>query len=185
LPPPAAIVVDVPDEPVLYVAASDAALAARAQESGTALGRGASLLGFTTNAYDRRIAVEVAGDGDGCARLRSLRVTIAATIEVLIDRRFAEGTCQRQAILAHENEHVAVFREAAAHYAPLIAAALRARLGEIRAATTQQARDTYMRNVDASLRPWLDAIRWRAQDGNDRLDTPQSYARVFRQCPSW
>jgi hypothetical protein len=137
------------------------------------------------NDLRREVRLETAADGAGCVRLRAVRVTIASHTEVLVDRRFAEGSCQQRAILAHENEHVRVFREAAAHYAPRIAAALQETPMPAVGATAEGARETYRRAIQSAIAPWLDAIRGRAQEGNDRLDTPEGYARVFRRCPSW
>ena len=187
--PPRAPAIDVrvTEPPAAYrLAAPSDALSASAERAGTALGRGKRLLGFTLNRYEQQIVVVTEAAGGGCFRLRSASLAIGAYPEVLVDGRFARRTCQQDAILAHENEHVAVFRESVMHYAPMIDAALREALPySIRVATEEGARTAYVRIVRAAVEPWLDAIRQRAQDGNDRLDTPENYVRVFRRCPSW
>jgi cation transport regulator ChaB len=182
-----AVAVQVLEPPATYrLAEPSETLLATAQQIGTALGRGRSLLGFTLNRYEHQILVATEGDGAGCMRLRSASVVVGASPEVLVDGRFARGTCQHEAILEHENEHVAVFREAVGHYAPMIDAALHQQLpSSIRAATEEEARKAYTRTIRDALDPWLDAIRRRAQDGNNRLDTAENYVQVFRRCPFW
>ena len=179
--------VRIDEPPAAYrLAEPSAALAAEAAQSGTALGRGSRLLGFTTNHYAAEIHIATASGAAGCASLRSVVVVIGARPEVLVDGRYAAQPCQQDAILAHENAHVAVFREAAAAYVPAIGAALRRTLpAALEAATEAEARAAYARMVRAALEPWLDAVRQRAQDGNARLDTVETYGRVFRLCPSW
>jgi len=184
---PAAVALNVDERPTVYrLAESGAALAVRARATGTAIGHGDRLLGYTVNRYEPAIALETAIAAPGCAVLRSAIVTVAAATEVLADRRFGPGTCQQAAILDHENQHVAVFREAIAQYAPAMAAALRRALpASLVASTRSDADAAYARQIGEVLAPWLDAARARAADGNRRLDAPESYARTFRRCASW
>ncbi len=185
-PTPSIEVRAVAPEATYRLAESGAGLAVGAAQAGTALGRGNRLLGFTLNRYELEIAVSTEPDGRGCFRLGSATVEIAARSEVLIDGRFAAGSCQHDAIVAHENEHVAVFRAAVADYVPAIDAVLREALpASLAAATAAGASAAYAQQARATVAPWLDAIRRRAQDGNDRLDTAASYVAVFRRCPSW
>ena len=96
-------------------------LSTRARENGTALGRGSRLLGLTVNEYDLQIVVALDRNhlaGGRCATLQNAAITASSELEVLVDGRFEAGTCQQRAIVDHENEHVAVFREALTYYEP-------------------------------------------------------------------
>lgn len=190
--PPAgpSFTVDVRDSPVAYRLAAAETLLAQAKTNGTPLGRGRGVLGLTVNRYDLRIrvAVDSAGaEGGYCAQLRSATITVGAQPEVMVDGRFAPGTCQQTAILDHENEHVAVFRDAIGRAAAAIAAAVRggALPPSLRVATQSEAEEVYARAIRAALDPVMDAARRDAQEANGRLDTPAHYAEVFRRCADW
>jgi hypothetical protein len=165
-------------------------LSARARENGTALGRGSRLLGLTVNQYDVRIDVAVDRSretGGRCATLQNVTITAAPDLEVLVDGRFKSGSCQQRAIIQHENEHVAVFREALAYYEPAMADALRraklpTALPDLADRDPAGSYSTMIRDV---MDPILDAVRDRTQEANNRIDTPSHYAAVFRRCASW
>lgn len=185
-----ALTVTIGAPPVIYRLDETAAtLAARASENGTALGRGRGLLGLTVNRYDVHITVvteNLRADGAACARLHAAQISVVPATEVLVDHRFAAGTCQRQAILDHENQHVAIYRNALAQVVPAAEAAIRQALPPALAATPDQpAEGAYARLIQDALDPVLAAVRARAQDGNSSIDTAESYASVFRRCPSW
>jgi hypothetical protein len=164
-------------------------LSARARENGTALGRGSRLLGLTVNQYDVQIVVAVdRSPGSGsCTTLQKVGITAAPDLEVLVDGRFKAGSCQQRAIIDHENEHVAVFRDAIAYYEPAMVEALRgARLpSALPVAADGDAADDYAAMIRGVIAPVLDQVRRRTQEANNRIDTPSHYAAVFRRCASW
>jgi hypothetical protein len=192
-PPPgmASFTVAVSEAAVVYgLAATAEALAAQARSNGTRLGHGRRVLGLTVNRYDLRIriAVDAHRTADGyCAYLRSAAIVAGAQPEIFVDGRFAAGTCQRAAILDHENEHAAIFRDAIARAAPAIDAAVRGAAvpAAMLVASQDEAEAAYGRAIRAALDPVLDAVRARAQVGNGRLDTPDHYAEIFRRCSDW
>jgi hypothetical protein len=165
-------------------------LSARARENGTALGRGSRLLGLTVNQYDVRVDVTLVRSreaGRSCATLQNATITAAPDLEVLVDGRFKSGSCQQRAIIDHENEHVAVFREAIAYYEPAMVDALHlARIpSSLPISTNRDPADAYAAMIQGVIAPILDAVRQRSQDANSRIDTPSHYATVFRRCASW
>src|SRR5665213_2289998 len=123
-----AFTVDLGRPAAIYMPATADTLLTQAHANAASLGHGRGVLGLTVNRYDFGLRVTVgsvpAATGF-CAWLRAVTVAVAANPEVLYDGRYAPDTCQRGAIIDHENEHVAVFRDAIAEAAPMIEAALR------------------------------------------------------------
>jgi hypothetical protein len=180
------------DLPVNYRFDLDsAALAKVADQNGMPGLKGEIPYGLTIGRYDLEVTVNTDSmrDGSGyCAQLRAAHVAIGLKqLDVIVDRRFASGSCQRQAVLDHEAEHVEVFREAVRYYLP----ALERALGKtslplnLHVADRSAARAAYLGPITDSLKPIFDAINGRARDGNTRLDMPESYAAVFRRCNHW
>lgn len=184
--------VAVKDPPVHYRLDLDsAALAKIAGENGMAGLKGEIPFGLTIGRYDLEVTVETDSMRDGaayCARLRSARVEIGLKqLDVLVDRRFAAGSCQRQVVLDHESEHVEVFREAVRYYLPTIERTLaETRLPlNARVDNREAARAAFLVPITNALKPVFAAINERARDGNTELDTPASYAAVFKRCSDW
>ena len=147
--------------------------------------------GLTIGRYDLEVTVNTDSmrDGSGyCAQLRAAHVEVGLKqLDVIVDRRFAAGSCQRQAVLDHEAQHVEVFREAVRYYLPALERAL-ARTAlplNLHVADRNGARAAYLAPITDSLKPVFDAINGRARDGNTRLDMPESYAVVFKRCSQW
>jgi hypothetical protein len=187
-----ALSVAMKDLPVNYRFDLDsAALAKVANQNGMPGLKGEIPYGLTIGRYDLEVTVNTDSmrDGSGyCAQLRAAHVEIGLKqLDVVVDRRFAAGSCQRQAVLDHEAEHVEVFREAVRYYLPALERAL-AKTSlplNLHVADRNVARATYLGPITDSLKPVFDAINGRARDGNTRLDMPESYAVVFKRCSQW
>ena len=180
------------DPPVDYRPAVDtAALTRIADENGMPGLKSEIPYGLTIGRYDLEVTIETDAvrDGSGyCVELRAAHIEIGLRqLDVLIDRRFAQGSCERQAVLDHENQHVEVFREAPRFYLATIERTLAS--GSFRlivhAEDREAARAAFLSPITASVKPVFDAINGRARDGNARLDTPENYAAVFRRCSQW
>ena len=185
-----AFTVDVSRPAATYRPATAETLLAQAHANAASLGLGRGVLGLTVNRYDfgLRVTVDSVPAATGfCGWLRAVTVAVAANPEVLYDGRYAPDTCQRGAIIGHENEHVAAFRDAIAEAAPRIDAALHgaALPQSVVAPTSAAAEEAYARAIRAALEPVLDAVRARAQAANAQIDTPAHYAEVFRRCNAW
>jgi hypothetical protein len=168
-----------------------AALAKLANQNGMPGLKGEIPYGLTIGRYDLEVTVNTDSmrDGSGyCAQLRAAHVEIGLKqIDVVVDRRFASGSCQREAVLDHEAQHVEVFREAVRYYLPALERALAgtALPLNLHVADRNAARAAYLVPITDSLKPVFDAINGRARDGNTRLDMPESYAAVFKRCSHW
>jgi hypothetical protein len=145
--------------------------------------------GLTIGRYDLEVTVNTDSMRDGssfCAQLRAAHVEIGLKqLDVIVDRRFAAGSCERQAVLDHEEQHVEIFREAVRYYLSALERALQLTLLPLNIADRDAARAAYLGPITDSLKPIFAAINSRARDGNARLDMPESYAAVFKRCRHW
>lgn len=113
-----------------------------------------------------------------------------AQVNVYVAREYPEGSCQYNAVYQHEMEHVAVARRNLEIFAPRIRAALES--GSVPTAQTPiivaSAADA-TRDVQAiseeNLRPVFRSMVRALRAAQAVVDSPQSYARVFRKCPKW
>lgn len=187
-----ALSVAMKDPPVNYRFDLDsAALAKIANENGMPGLKGEIPFGLTIGRYDLEVTVNTDSmrDGSGyCAQVRAAHVEIGLKqLDVIVDRRFAPGSCERQAVLDHEAQHVEVFREAVNYYLPALERAL-AQTSlplNVHVANRNEARAAYLGPITDSLKPIFAAINGRARDGNMQLDTPERYAAVFKRCSHW
>ncbi|HLI23120.1 MAG TPA: hypothetical protein VKV32_18495 [Stellaceae bacterium] len=180
------------DPPVNYRYDLDSASPAKiAGENGMAGLKSEIPYGLTIGRYDLEVTIDTGSyrDGSGyCAQLRAAHVEIGLKqLDVIVDRRFAEGSCQRSVVLAHESQHVDVFREAARYYLPTIERTLAETPLPLNAHVRDReaARAAFLVPITDALKPVFDAINGRARDGNTRLDSAESYAAVLRQCSHW
>jgi hypothetical protein len=168
-----------------------AALAKIANENGMPGLKGEIPFGLTIGRYDLEVTVDTDSRRDGsgyCAQVRAAHVEIGLKqLDVIVDRRFVPGSCERQAVLDHEGEHVEVFREAVRYYLPAVERALAQTSLPLNThvADRNAARAAYLAPITDSLRPVFVAINSRAREGNRRLDMPESYAAVFKRCSHW
>lgn len=149
--------------------------------------------GLTVNQYDApKIDVDtetVAVPGGSCSYLRGVHVVIGLKrLEILIDRAYPVGTCEHDAILAHEEQHVAVAREAMSRYQAAIGAALGAAslpVAQFSAGGGGDPQAAFLGPLRRAIDPVAAAIQRRINDGNARLDTATSYSETFRRCANW
>jgi hypothetical protein len=180
------------DPPVNYrTDLNTASMSKIADENGNAGLKGEIPFGLTIGRYDLEVTVDTDSirSGNGyCAQLRAAHVEIGLKqLDVIVDRRFPAHSCERDAIIDHESQHVDVFREAVRYYLPTIERTLAAASlpPTVHVAERGAARDAYLGPITDALKPIFEAINGRARDGNTRLDSPESYAAVFRRCDHW
>jgi hypothetical protein len=180
------------DAPVNYRFGLDSpAIAKIADENGMPGLKSEIPFGLTIGRYNLEVTVNSESNRDGsgyCTELRAAHVEIGLKqLDVIIDRRFAPGSCERQAVLDHEAEHVEVFRAALRSYLPALERALGhiALPRAIPVADRNAARAAYVDPITDALKPLLTALNSHARAANARLDTPESYAAVFKRCHGW
>jgi hypothetical protein len=180
------------DPPVNYRLGLDgASLTKIAGENGMAGLKSEIPFGLTVGRYDLEITVDTDSvhEASGyCAQLRAAHVEIGLKqLDVIVDRRFLAGSCERQAVLDHESQHVDVFREAVRYYLPAIERTLVATPLPLSVHVEDRgtSRAAFLAPITDALKPIFEAINGRARDGNTRLDMPESYAAVFERCSHW
>lgn len=191
---PPAIDIRVDNPPVVYdFSQQRITLAKIASEYGTPdFGSDRVPYGLTVNQFDApEIDVDtetVAVPGGNCTYLRAVHVVIGLKrLEILIDRAYPAGTCEHDAILAHEEQHVAVAREAMSRYQAAIGAALGAASLPVAQFATGPGdpQAAFLGPLRRAIEPVAAAIQRRINDGNARLDTATSYSETFRRCTNW
>lgn len=127
--------------------------------------------------------------GQTCVYLTHARFKVAFdALRVFIADRFPPGSCAYGALHAHELEHVALSRATLERLAPQIEKVL---TGAARGVQPLLAKDrqvasqaigTRLQGLLAGQKRLLEAQHGQAQRA---IDTPQSYADLQKQCPTW
>jgi hypothetical protein len=111
-------------------------------------------------------------------------------IDVYVAKEYPVGSCNYKATLEHEMEHVEVARRNLERFAPKIRDALES--GNIPTAQTpiivanaaEATRDVRAISEENLKGVYISMVR-ALRKAQGKVDSPQSYARVFRRCPKW
>jgi hypothetical protein len=148
--------------------------------------------GLTLNKLTLKIAAELnyrdIHRGSRCIYPGRIVLTISSEQHVFVDARYPEGSCERQAVLDHERDHIRINREAArAHEG-----ALRRAVAGLLAAhpyyfvpVNQPPQDAYIGAIREVAKPILDAIKSDARRHHAELDSPDGYATIRARCSGW
>jgi hypothetical protein len=122
---------------------------------------------------------------------KSIHINFFTTrMDVYVTSQYPVGSCQYQAVLDHENTHVAINQRIFQKYHKLLA-------GELRRITVPtQAHPMIVTNeaegeafLDSKIKPLLARFQERfageVRRENAKIDTPASYARVQSKCKNW
>ena len=130
-------------------------------------------------------------DGHTCYWLEAVDVDLVyKSIEVFVAREYRKGSCEYNAILRHEQEHVDIARDNLERYKPKIRAALTSLLlptpnRPVELASLgggEEPFDTLFKKVLEPVYKKMQADLARAQAS---IDTPASYALVRAHCRNW
>ena len=126
--------------------------------------------------------------GNRCIYPDRIVLTVSSEQRVFVDVRYREGSCERAAVLAHENEHVRISRAAVhAHEGALrraVAEALAAHPYYL-APSSRPLQETYLVPIQDRVKPVLKAIRDDAERHHAALDSPASYKATRERCRDW
>lgn len=146
-------------------------------------------LGLTKTEFRQDIAIELRGLSDGggkrsCTR-PDIKVELAMTpLTVYLASELHDNACGRAAVLEHEMKHVAAFREHLADAASRLNDELPRLFGpNVIVASDPQAAEA--RVHEALQQYWRDfkgASARLLQERQDRVDSPEEYARVNSAC---
>lgn len=160
---------------------------------------GVVLVGWTTNGLTAA-SVRTEGDsiikqqrlqnGTWCASLAEAHFTIAydEPIEVFVSRRYPKGSCEYEAVLAHEREHVAIYAETLRRHLKGAAERVTATIVGAAPAVARSdfaAREVIERRVNAAVLAVTEEAMREARAKNAALDTVESYRAIQAQCENW
>jgi hypothetical protein len=158
----------------------------------TAPNHGRDARGLTFAKLSLAVAAELryrdVGGGRRCVYPDRIVVTVTSQQRVFVDIRYPEGSCERQAVLDHEEEHVRINR-AAAHSRER---SLRNAVETFLAAhpyylvpSGRALQDAYLVPLQDRVKPILNTIHDEANAQHARLDSPSSYAATRARCQHW
>jgi hypothetical protein len=157
----------------------------------TAPNHGRDAQGLTFQKLSLAIAVELRYrdiGGGRCVYPDRVVATVTSEQRVFVDIRYPEGSCERKAVLDHEEEHVRINR-AAAHSRER---ALRNAVETFLVAHPyypmppgRALQDAYLVPLQERLKPILSTIRDMANANHAKLDSPASYAATRARCRHW
>jgi hypothetical protein len=153
--------------------------------------------GLTLFEYEVSSQYEMSEKGQSAAGplliwAKSVGVNFSITrMEVYVSSQYPRGSCQYQAVLAHENTHVAINERVYKKYRTLLVRALgrdRAlptRAHPLRVSSEQEGEDILDRHIKGILTPLEERFRMEDKRENAKIDTPASYARTQARCRDW
>ncbi len=140
---------------------------------------------------DLRLGVRVVTVAGGrfCAAPEKVEVTAGFTTFVIyIDRKYRRGGCAYRAILDHEDEHVAIYRDTLRRYAPWIKERLALEVRRLRPVTVgsrERAADRVKKLLMGKLRPLVKKMETAAELANAEIDSVTSYRAIQTKCRKW
>lgn len=133
--------------------------------------------------------VRAESDGSYCVALAELTAEFGfERMEVYIAREFAYGSCQYNAILDHENQHVSINQAVLEDFAPLVRAALErevAKLTPVRVADASDGVNLLLTRLQARLDGLAKAFHDQRDARNAAIDTVENYRALGELCPAW
>lgn len=110
-------------------------------------------------------------------------------LEIFVDERYPEGSCQRRVIEEHENEHVRINQESLSDWRGPIETAARGVVAGWGWATDEAGPEALAERFQQELAAALDAALAGPRAERDRrhatIDAPEAYAELTARCPSW
>lgn len=130
--------------------------------------------------------------GHACVWFDEVRVDLTpASIEIFVPREYSEGSCEYNAVLAHESEHVRIHREHLELAAKEIEAALTsakwlpARGNPLEAADRAQAEAALNAKIRKVVTPVYEKYKEDLTAEQAVLDKPELYQWVSKRCAAW
>lgn len=140
----------------------------------------------TVNAF---LKTKRLNDGTYCAAATGVTArVILKRITVYVDRQYAEGSCQRNAIIAHENAHVEIFRKGLEPYRVDIERDLSAAVYEtdaVHGADIQTVKSAIAEDLNSKFAAISKRYSELRDQKHEEIDTPASYNEFTSTCPVW
>ena len=124
-----------------------------------------------------------------CVSLTKAEISVGLVeLTVYVSNEYARGTCQYEAIHAHEMNHVKRNQEVVKRYQERIRKALSRVIRAkrvIRVYNKAQARSAYVLEFKRAVKTLLRDLIAEQGRANAQIDTERSYRAIFAQCPDW
>lgn len=129
------------------------------------------------------------GSGRFCLALTEVTATLGYDrTTVYVDRKYRKGSCEFNAIMEHENQHVLFNRASLAQSAPKIKAALEEAVPKANPLIVEALGSGKKRQMDllqTQLAPHISAMNAARDRLNATIDTAQSYRATQAKCRNW
>lgn len=156
---------------------------------GVEAGEGERIIGLTRARISHSASIAVAGIEDPRSKRVCVRPEIAVQLSMLpmtvyVGREFRDDECRRQAIIEHEQKHVAVYREFLADATATVRDEIAGAYGNV--VMYFPGRDQAQREIESALTGYLDPVLQRSSRElkfrQADVDTAAEYARVAAAC---
>lgn len=113
------------------------------------------------------------------------------TLNVFVTSAYSEGSCEYQATLDHENQHVAIHRQLYLQYQKKFedavgqAADIPLESHPVTVSSLEEGKKEIGEKISAVLDPVFDKFKDELQQEQGKLDTPENYSMLKQQCQHW
>lgn len=129
--------------------------------------------------------------GAGCLHIDTIDLIVHVNPTIYVAREYQKGTCQYNAILQHEKEHVKTDAAIARQYAVTLKNAMAAHLrsaghsyGPYPLETLNNAQERIQNQIQALILRGNEQMTRERKAQQQKLDTIEEYNRVSAQCPN-
>ena len=149
-------------------------------------------LGGGPMSIDLDISFEGKSEGSvSCLRIRQIVANFIIHPSVLIARNYKSGSCEFNAVLAHEKKHIDAFLRFQSEYAPKLKNHIHRAAREFgRPKALANVNQNFMQremhnSISASVSEYMSHMQTVIAKRQLKIDTPEEYARVAGQCSNW
>jgi hypothetical protein len=150
------------------------------------LGLTASQLG---QEYQTEFRFRKASAGGYCVSLARAKISVGyREMTVYVSRDYPEDSCEYQAVLDHELEHVAINQSVLQAFKVKIKRAVARTLNShraIRVYNKAEAQSAYILAFKRQLEPLIKSLQSERKRRNGAIDTADSYRRILARCENW
>lgn len=177
-----------PHQPVFYDSYTRAEIA---KFSTIKLPLGKAFAGLTRGSYTHQMSAKgrYGRSNNGfCVYLTEVDFTFEfKDLFIFVAKEYPRGSCRYNTTLAHEMQHVNLYKASFTRHAPALKATLESAaksLPPLWVPNQQDGLKKSMEKLDAMLKPHITAFWEEARRNNAAIDTEQSYRILDQQCPN-
>jgi len=126
-----------------------------------------------------------------CLSLEELRVKLVAEPKIYVAKNFPRGSCEYNAILKHEGQHVKITKKTLKEQTPKYRRYIEKNIDQVRKSTivtineiTAQ-KEKLNDEVTHFLQIYMDTVYEDMARRQAEIDTPEEYARIHDKCRKW